>query len=399
MSSNFPTHFELALTWPDRCFHQVSLQLEKIHTRLTGKLKKLSKSIRLSPLSWEYKYYWLQNASLLLDQKNKAKKLVGNWSNLHDEIFESWNKSEFANIFLKHLNQKKTFKKANQLTCSAVEESLYQMGKTIFKLKIKSSDMDPVFELGQFGKTSKTELIHLSSEQFIEFHTWDTRLLPQHLHSIIQSLTTIKTYSPESFEVFKLFTKRITPIKQKELVSYSLQSLPGHSFINLYHRDEIDLLDDLLHENGHHHLNHFLILYNPLKPKAEHLYYSPWRDNRRPLRGIYHAYLTFFFAQKLFYDLGIAIIKGDLKLHKRQREKVLFRFCEESLMLRYSAIDLKLAFKKKHLTTQGYKLFLSFESEQRKMDQRYENFYRKLAKSSQTKLRKLAQKLELQPHF
>ena len=52
-----------------------------------------------------------------------------------------------------------------------------------------------------------------------------------------------------------LLTSRIIPLKAKGVVSFSYRHRPGLSFINCFDRDNLDLIDDVIHENSHHHLN------------------------------------------------------------------------------------------------------------------------------------------------
>ncbi|HSL02465.1 MAG TPA: hypothetical protein VK901_02865 [Nitrospiraceae bacterium] len=67
--------------------------------------------------------------------------------------------------------------------------------------------------------------------------------------------TTIQEAWPEGQEVLALLTSRIVPLKAKGVVSFSYRHRPGLSFINCFDRDYLDLIDDLIHENSHHHLN------------------------------------------------------------------------------------------------------------------------------------------------
>ncbi len=182
---------------------------------------------------------------------------------------------------------------------------------------------------------------------------------------IEKSLNLIKKYSPESFQTFKDFTHTILPINESGIVSYSLQNLPGYSLINLFERDSIDLLDDLLHENGHHYLNTFLNFTDLINEDDDKIYYSPWRKALRPIRGIYHACFTFFWAFHLFGNL----YKNQNKIKifsPEERRKVTLRFLEEYLMLEYCHSDLKHAFKNKKITKDGWHLISQIYSELKK---------------------------------
>ena len=105
--------------------------------------------------------------------------------------------------------------------------------------------------------------------------------------------TTIQEAWPEGQEVLALLTTRIIPLKAKGVVSFSYRHRPGLSFINCFDRNNLDLIDDVIHENSHHHLN--LLLRKHVMYHGDHnqqIFYSPWRRSLRPLRGIlHHLYL------------------------------------------------------------------------------------------------------------
>ena len=117
--------------------------------------------------------------------------------------------------------------------------------------------------------------------------------------------TTIQEAWPEGQEVLALLTTRIIPLKAKGVVSFSYRHRPGLSFINCFDRDNLDLIDDLIHENSHHHLN--LLLRKHVMYHGDHnqqIFYSPWRRSLRPLRGILHATFTFTMGAMLFERLS-----------------------------------------------------------------------------------------------
>jgi hypothetical protein len=368
--------FKASTSWVLHCTDRADKICLRLSTELPPALSKAAKAIHLSTKSWEWKHFWLENALLWQRQQHRTQKLSGEWDAAHDEVFEDWNKSEHAEVFLTMLNGGQSLRAASTHALKGLEEQLLQIYIRHFDgagTKLKS--YRPQFELGEFTTKAQTELIHLGKGRTLEFYSWDKKNFQTHVEHISRSLGLIKTYSPDSFELFCQFTKRIIPIKQKEFVSYSLQSLPGHSFINLYHRDELDLLDDLLHENGHHHLNHYLILGNPLREDPDQIYYSPWRRSLRPIRGIYHAHLTFFFALKLYHDLARALIEERLdwptSLNPGMKNKILTRYAEEWLMLEYTSIDLKRAIEFGQIKPAGVKLLRMMEIEREKLGTLY----------------------------
>ena len=286
-----------------------------------------------------------------------------------DQVFEKWNKSEFADIFLKYLNKRIPFKKASASTAKIFDEHLVSLGNLhLLKTNVKSKNYRVQPSLGDIKKKNGVSklletTIHLDGKELVlltstlnDMKAFSTRI------EVASKI--IKHFSPDSWVRFSAFTEIVIPIKQEELVSYSHQELPGTSMINLFHRDFVDLLDDLLHENGHHHLNYYLNLDELIQEPVDCIYYSPWRRTLRPLRGIYHAYFTFFWAFKLFSDMAkskeldsIWYLFSDL-----EKEKITWRAVEEYWMLDYSFGDLQMARKQGLITKVGWDLIL----EQRK---------------------------------
>lgn len=364
----------LTQDWLLDCHKIMTSTFEQTHTQLPSTLRKASRQVAQSNRSWEWKWFWLQNAMLLLKQNELTLQLSkkDDWSQTHEEVFEGWNKSEHAQFFLARLNKGEKLASASKATSKKLTNQLIQLAIRHFGFKGNlSRDYISQFELGEFNKKSTYTTIKVDHRREVIFHTWDTKNQTKHLKSIETSLSVIKSVSPESYELFARFTRSITPIKQKEFVSYSLQSLPGHSFINLYHRDSLDLLDDLLHENGHHLLNLFLIQHSPLKEDSPELFYSPWRKTLRPIRGIYHAHCTFYFALKLYHDLLNSVLRGELdelwKINQKQKQKIVRRYLEEWHMLEHSSKTLKVAKRKNLINAEGLQLLREFELDRSKL--------------------------------
>ena len=122
-------------------------------------------------------------------------------------------------------------------------------------------------------------------------------------------------------------------------------------------------------------MNHYLILGNPLREDPDQIFYSPWRRSLRPIRGIYHAHLTFFFALKLYHDLARALIEERLdwptSLNPGMKNKILTRYAEEWLMLEYTSIDLKRAIEFGQIKPAGVKLLRMMEIEREKLGTLY----------------------------
>ncbi|MDE3219280.1 MAG: hypothetical protein KGO23_07900 [Nitrospirota bacterium] len=182
---------------------------------------------------------------------------------------------------------------------------------------------------------------------------------------IKQAWAIVQEAWPEGHELLALLTARIIPLKAKGVVSFSYRHRPGLSFINCFDRDNLDLIDDLIHENSHHHLNLLLrkqILYHG--DRNQQIFYSPWRRSLRPLRGILHAAFTFTMGAMLFERLSTwASERGGLvrwkqaELTSRDLQRARFRGLEEVESVRYSIQDLEYAsWHLKWLTGSGQRL-------------------------------------------
>ncbi len=323
--------------------------------------------IEFTPQRW----FFLKQVETLLFFLTKNEKLKNSedFTQEDDEIFERWNKSEFADVFLKLLNKRMSLRQASINTSKVFDEHLVALGNLHL---LKSSRATPNYRLqpslGDIKKGTKVSklletTLHLDGKE-LALLTSTLKEMKQFSTKIEVALRVIKYFSKDSWDRFSAFTEIIIPIKQEEFVSYSHQELPGTSMINLFHRDFVDLLDDLLHENGHHHLNYYLNLQTLIQEPIECIYYSPWRRTLRPIRGIYHAYFTFFWAFKLFSDMAQSKELDSIWyiFSKDEQEKIIWRAVEEYWMLDYSYQDLLWAKQKGLITIEGWSLI----QEQRK---------------------------------
>lgn len=182
---------------------------------------------------------------------------------------------------------------------------------------------------------------------------------------IARAWRAIRRAWPEGHALLALLTARVIPLRASGVVSFSYRHRPGLSFVNCFDRDNLDLIDDLIHENSHHHLN-LLLRKHALHhhDRNQQIFYSPWRRCLRPLRGILHATFTFTMGALLFARLSTW---AETTQGKRQwREAGLgaqhlvrarFRCLEEIESVRYSLQDLEYARRQlKWLTGSGVRL-------------------------------------------
>ena len=168
---------------------------------------------------------------------------------------------------------------------------------------------------------------------------------------IARAWQTIQLAWPEGHDVLTLLTSRIVPLQAEGVVSFSYRHRPGLSFINCFDRGNLDLIDDLIHENSHHHLN--LLLRKYVMYQGDHnqqIFYSPWRRSLRPLRGILHATFTFTMGALLFQRLSSWASRRDgaarwkkAGLTQRDLHRTRLRCLEEVESVRYSLRDLHYA--------------------------------------------------------
>jgi hypothetical protein len=371
---------------------------------------------KYSPL----KFYWLNlvdnliyviqlHEELLIEEDIDTDELT----DLENELFNFWNESELSESFLNFLNDGSPVIEVSNNLIPLLENqivSFYVMHMSLYRQEFgdalmyqvvpelgdserkiyitdkhfpvtlkKTPETYPSIPLASISPEEKTITIEASDRPVkltidsppepIEMEDIKLFVLPhceagdkkivEFKKSIINALGSIKKAAPHLHTTFKSFTHTIVPVDEKGIVSYSMQSLPGYSCINMFDRDSLDLMDDLLHENGHHYLNTYLNHQDLINEDDDKVYYSPWRKALRPIRGIYHATFTFFWAMELFANLNTATDKKVLNFTKDERIKIKTRFLEEYFMLNYCRPDFAHAFKNKRVNKEGLALINS----------------------------------------
>ncbi|EQC43577.1 HEXXH motif domain protein [Bacteriovorax sp. Seq25_V] len=346
-------------------------------------------------------WYWFQLIEKMVHVIGLHEELVVsddfNLSDSEDELFNFWNESDYAKSFLTQLNDTKDLLLVSKSHLLLLEQQIIgfyllhigfipnqeatyynipEIGdgeNRVYSYRLNAffsdvgtreghivsltTDVDTLYVNGKKETNSinlfSDELLLLSSSSDIDSE------LQTITSSVNKALTVLKEIAPDLHETFTSFTKYIIPINEKGIVSYSMQMLPGYSCINMFERDFVDLIDDLLHENGHHFMNAILNLEELIHEDDEKIYYSPWRRALRPIRGIYHAYFTFYWAYELFYRLALFIEQNPDQQHFNESEvlKIQTRFIEEYYMLTFCESDMKKANKDGKLTIEGFEVF------------------------------------------
>ncbi len=166
--------------------------------------------------------------------------------------------------------------------------------------------------------------------------------------SISSALAQIKKAAPHLHTTFKSFTHTIVSVSEKEDESYSMQSLPGYSSININSADQVELMNELIHENGHHYLNALLNHQELINDDDAKIYYSPWKKTPQTIHEIYRCFFAFYWSLELYCCLYSASKEVSAKIH----QKMLVEF----LRLDYCRLDFQHAFKNKRITKDGNQL-------------------------------------------
>jgi HEXXH motif-containing protein len=137
------------------------------------------------------------------------------------------------------------------------------------------------------------------------------RNVPGLASRLAQALRIVRLAWPDAHAEILSQTFVVVPVRERGLVSYSLASRPGVSFVNDSGKTLVDLADDLLHESAHHRLHALQEIEALLAPGPEttevQAFASPWRGTRRPLHGILHGAYTFLYRAELFRRLLRAV--------------------------------------------------------------------------------------------
>ncbi|MGK7943353.1 MAG: AMP-binding protein, partial [Microcystaceae cyanobacterium] len=117
----------------------------------------------------------------------------------------------------------------------------------------------------------------------------------QYVPLVKEGLSLIEQHHPRTFEQLHYFMQVLT-LKSPETGTFtnlSSSDFPGASVWSVFN-NPYRLADNFIHEFHHNRLfliekNNPLLLDSVEDAQANNLYYSPWRYDLRPLRGIFHA--------------------------------------------------------------------------------------------------------------
>ncbi len=324
---------------------------------------------------------------------------------IEEEILDFWNDSDLVNFFKAYQEEGQTIEECSLKSMRILEDHVISFYYLQISTK-KQVDFDkaiylPLENIGDndhqiylrenkfFINLPREDFALLSLEQFnLPYRGMEINLDEQtetckisevksslifNQFKLIHNINSQNLFS-DAFKIIELvsidllntvqnFSETFVLINEPGIVSFSMQGLPAFSSINVFERDFLDLIDDIIHENGHHYLNAILNQEELINEDDEKIYFSPWRQALRPIRGIYHATFTFYFALQIFCQIKKSFLNPDvLAILKKYQEskfslqKINKRIVEEYEMLGHTRKFIDHAYKKKKITLRGYEV-------------------------------------------
>lgn len=309
------------------------LEFESLRKNLSSKqisvFEKYSQESSLAGMN-----VWLQNYSELnyfqevLKELQTVKDIVTFQKMISENLIEDFGEEDFR--FLEWERANPTHKELQKILRRWIKETQIKLNHYNKTYSIKQNSLHLYFKANGDPSQVGTDLKLLPSK------TPKEKI--QQLKIAERELEKFFSYG---YSLYKLLTQKIIIVQSNGLVSYSFFHEPGISYINVIDRNLLQTIDDLIHENAHHHLNLILKKYKILKSKhTQKVFYSPWRRELRGLYAILHAVFTFSFGAKLFYEIANRWGTFTSELTQKDFEFSCFRFVEETLMLDYSLYDL-----------------------------------------------------------
>lgn len=150
----------------------------------------------------------------------------------------------------------------------------------------------------------------------VEAHGLDLRLAGRSARfeeRVAAALDLLERAWPEAARLVLSRTHLVVPVVEWGTVSYSSPRSPGVTYVHRESRPLVRLAEDLLHEAAHGLLDDLEEVRPLLAPgAADTRFWSPWRREWRPVRGILHGAFTFAVGAALFARMLRASAGGGL---------------------------------------------------------------------------------------
>lgn len=154
-----------------------------------------------------------------------------------------------------------------------------------------------------------TDVAHAYVQQGIEFYSAEEINNSPAVTIISEGLEAIR-YVPELYAAVFMLVRVVHLLKSVEGdeydVSFSEPHLPFSIFVSAPSRrmsaDHLRLAEAIVHEAMHLHLS-LVEKITPMVINSDHQYYSPWKADYRPMRGVMHAIYVFRVLDHFFQRL------------------------------------------------------------------------------------------------
>jgi len=135
---------------------------------------------------------------------------------------------------------------------------------------------------------------------------------PRFERRVGRAMALLDTAWPEAASMVRARTWRIVPVSAAATVSFSSAREPGVAYIDVRSAPDLRMAEDLVHETTHMRLHEIESVRPLVRRQAldEPRFYSPWRREWRPVRGLVHAVCTFtvgaiWFERMLASQVGV----------------------------------------------------------------------------------------------
>lgn len=132
-----------------------------------------------------------------------------------------------------------------------------------------------------------------------------------------EALDLLQEVWPEALEEIRVFTRAIVPFWHGYIRSSSIDSHLGCQFLNPTDLQAFEICENLIHENAHNKLDSIMLL-DPVLEDSGQLYRSPWREDPRPMQGVFHGVYVFSIVA-VYYQKALKHLSGDRAAKARKR--------------------------------------------------------------------------------
>lgn len=176
-----------------------------------------------------------------------------------------------------------------------------------------------------------------------------------------KAMTLLDVAWPDGAAMIRARTWLVVPVTAWATVSYSSARKPGIAYVNVKSAPLVRLAEDLVHETTHIRLHEIESIHDLIDRKAreadgsEPRFYSPWRREWRPLRGLVHAACTFTAGATFFERMLVASEprSGAVRIPASRRRWLARRLLEERASVAIVLEILRNATRRRLVTSAG----------------------------------------------